>query len=171
MLFDLSLKLLPTQKLWPLFKPFSLQLVVSPFLTFGSSKKKIPMCGRTSALLTMWLWKSSTVTWIICKLHWTLPILRWGKSLRLDRKSKSENLTVYKKIKVLSWAAGNARIAITGFRMYHLSACNNDNWWTLVFNGFEMLVFNHEKVKILNKNYFSRVLNLRRFDLVLWYSR
>ena len=171
MLFDLSLKLLPTQKLWPLFKPFSLQLVVSPFLTFGSSKKKIPMCGRTSALLTMWLWKSSTVTWIICKLHWTLPIPRWGKSLRLDRKSKSENLTVYKKIKVLSWAAGNARIAITGFRMYHLSACNNDNWWTLIFNGFEMLVFNHEKVKILNKNYFSRVLNLRRFDLVLWYSR
>ena len=170
MLFDLSLKLLPTQKLWPLFKPFSLQLVVT-FLTFGSSKKKIPICGRTSALLTMWLWKSSTVTWIICKLHWTLPILRWGKSLRLDRKSKSENLTVYKKITVLSWAVGNARIAITGFRMYHLSVCNNDNWWTLIFNGFEMLVFNHEKVKILNKNYFSRVLNLRRFDLVLWYSR
>ena len=171
MLFDLSLKLLPTQKLWPLFKPFSLQLVVSPFLTFGSSKKKIPICGRTSALLTMWLWKSSTVTWIICKLHWTLPILCWGKSLRLDRKSKSENLTVYNEITVLSWAVGNARIAITGFRMYHLSACNNDNWWTLILNGFEMLVFNHEKVKILNKNYFSRVLNLRRFDLVLWYSR
>ena len=171
MLFDLSLKLLPTQKLWPLFKPFSLQLVVSPFLTFGSSKKKIPICGRTSALLTMWLWKSSTVTWIICKLHWTLPILCWGKSLRLDRKSKSENLTVYNEITVLSWAMGNARIAITGFRMYHLSACNNDNWWTLILNGFEMLLFNHEKVKILNKNSFSRVLNLRRFDLVLWYSR
>ena len=171
MLFDLSLKLLPTQKLWPLFKPFSLQLVVSPFLTFGSSKKKIPICGRTSALLTMWLWKSSTVTWIICKLHWTLPILCWGKSLRLDRKSKSENLTVYNEITVMSWAMGNARIAITGFRMYHLSACNNDNWWTLILNGFEMLVFNHEKVKILNKNSFSRVLNLRRFDLVLWYSR
>ena len=171
MLFDLSLKLLPTQKLWPLFKPFSLQLVVSPFLTFGSSKKKIPICGRTSALLTMWLWKSSTVTWIICKLHWTLPILCWGKSLRLDRKSKNENLTVYNEITVMSWAMGNARIAITGFRMYHLSACNNDNWWTLILNGFEMLVFNHEKVKILNKNSFSRVLNLRRFDLVLWYSR
>lgn len=171
MLFDLSLKSLPTQKLWPLFKPFSLQLVVSPFLTFGSSKKKIPICGRTSALLTMWLWKSSTVTWIICKLHWTLPILCWGKSLRLDRKSKNENLTVYNEITVMSWAMGNARIAITGFRMYHLSACNNDNWWTLILNGFEMLVFNHEKVKILNKNYFSRVLNLRRFDLVLWYSR
>ena len=171
MLFDLSLKLLPTQKLWPLFKPFSLQLVVSLFLTFGSSKKKIPICGRTSALLTMWLWKSSTVTWVIYKLHWTLPILRWGKSLRLDRKNKSENLTVYNEITVLSWAVGNVRIAITGFRMYHLSACNNDNWWTLIFNGFEMLVFNHEKVKILNKNYFSRVLNLRRFDLVLWYSR
>ena len=171
MLFDLSLKLLPTQELWPLFKPFSLQLVVSPFLTFGSSKKKIPICGRTSALLTMWLWKSSTVTWIICKLHWTLPILCWGKSLRLDRKSKSENLTVYNEITVMSWAMGNARIAITGFRMYHLSACNNDNWWTLILNGFEMLVFNHEKVKILNKNSFSRVLNLIRFDLVLWYSR
>ena len=171
MLFDLSLKLLPTQELWPLFKPFSLQLVVSPFLTFGSSKKKIPICGRTSALLTMWLWKSSTVTWIICKLHWTLPILCWGKSLRLDRKSKNENLTVYNEITVMSWAMGNARIAITGFRMYHLSACNNDNWWTLILNGFEMLVFNHEKVKILNKNSFSRVLNLRRFDLVLWYSR
>lgn len=171
MLFDLSLKSLPTQKLWPLFKPFSLQLVVSPFLTFGSSKKKIPICGRTSALLTMWLWKSSTVTWIICKLHWTLPILCWGKSLRLDRKSKNENLTVYNEITVMSWAMGNARIAITGFRMYHLSACNNDNWWTLILNGFEMLVFNHEKVKILNKNSFSRVLNLRRFDLVLWYSR
>ena len=171
MLFDLSLKLLPTQELWPLFKPFSLQLVVSPFLTFGSSKKKIPICGRTSALLTMWLWKSSTVTWIICKLHWTLPILCWGKSLRLDRQSKNENLTVYNEITVMSWAMGNARIAITGFRMYHLSACNNDNWWTLILNGFEMLVFNHEKVKILNKNSFSRVLNLRRFDLVLWYSR
>ena len=171
MLFHLSLKSLPTQKLWPLFKPFSLQLVVSPFLTFGSSKKKIPICGRTSALLTMWLWKSSTVTWIICKLHWTLPILCWGKSLRLDRKSKNENLTVYNEITVMSWAMGNARIAITGFRMYHLSACNNDNWWTLILNGFEMLVFYHEKVKILNKNSFSRVLNLRRFDLVLWYSR
>ena len=169
MLFDLSLKLLPTQKLWPLFKPFSLQLVVT-FLTFGSSKKKIPICGRTSALLTMWLWKSSTVTWIICKLHWTLPILRWGKSLRLDSKGKNKNLTVHNEITVLSWAVGNARIAITGFRMYYLSACNNDNWWTLILNGFEMLVFNHEKVKILNKNYFSRVLNLRRFDLVLWYS-
>ena len=171
MLFDLSLKLLPTQELWPLFKPFSLQLVVSPFLTFGSSKKKIPICGRTLALLMMWLWKSSIVTWIICKLHWTLPILRWGKSLRLDRKGKNKNLTVHNEITVLSWAVANARIAITGFRMHHLSACNNDNWWTLILNGFEMLVFYHEKVKILNKNSFSRVLNSIRFDLVLWYSR
>lgn len=150
MLFDLSLKLLPTQKLWPLFKPFSLQLVVT-FLTFGSSKKKIPICGRTLALLTMWLWKSSIVTWIICKLHWTLPILRWGKSLRLDRKGKNKNLTVHNEITVLSWAVANASIAITGFRMYHLSACNNDNWWTLILNGFEMLDFTMKKSKFWTK--------------------